>query len=149
MDSTILCKLSPKESIYMKFWQNMKNIAQCRLLKAFINRKEGNDQESIQLPKHLPSKTPKGNKDALKATVPQSKHFKQKAKRRVSFPHKKSTKRLSKIKKKSLGHTCKTGLLYYWPLILLSFHLQYLLCVYSFHVLRPSLCPPRLSYKKH
>ena len=32
----------------------------------------------------LPSKTPKG-KDILKATAPQPKHYKQKAKRRVSF----------------------------------------------------------------
>ena len=50
-----------------------------------LNRKEGNDQESIQLPNTFRSKTPKGKKDALKATAPQSKHYKQKAKRAVSF----------------------------------------------------------------
>ena len=49
-------------------------------------RKEGNDQESIQLPNTFDSKTPKGKKDAFKATAPQSKHYKQKAKRIVSFP---------------------------------------------------------------
>ena len=32
------------------------------------------------------TKTPKGMKDALKATAPLSKHYKQKAKRTVSFP---------------------------------------------------------------
>ena len=31
-------------------------------------------------------KTPKGKKDALKATAPQSKHYKQKAKKKGSFP---------------------------------------------------------------
>ena len=41
-------------------------------------RKEGNDQESIQLPNTFRSKTPKGKKEALKATTPQSKHYKQK-----------------------------------------------------------------------
>ena len=34
------------------------------------NRKEGNDQESIQLPYTFRSETPKGKKDALKATAP-------------------------------------------------------------------------------
>ena len=34
---------------------------------------------------YLPPKTPKKKKDALKATAPQSKHYKQKAKRIVSF----------------------------------------------------------------
>ena len=51
-----------------------------------INRKEGNDQESIQLPNTFRSKILKGKKHALKATAPQSKHYKQKAKRMVSFP---------------------------------------------------------------
>ena len=54
---------------------------------SFINRKGGNDQESIQLPNIFHSKTPKGKKDAHKATAPQSKHYKQKAKRTVSFPN--------------------------------------------------------------
>ena len=49
-------------------------------------RKEGNDQESIQLPNTFRSKTPKGKKDVLKATASRSKHYKQKAKRTVSFP---------------------------------------------------------------
>ena len=35
---------------------------------------------------HLPSKTPKGKKDALKATAPQSKHYKQKAKMPNGYP---------------------------------------------------------------
>ena len=61
-----------------------------------INRKEGNDQESIQLLETFRFKTPKGKKDALKETAPQSKHYKQKVKRTVSFP--KLAKRLSKIK---------------------------------------------------
>ena len=38
------------------------------------NKKEGNDQESIQLPNTVRSKTPKEKKDALKATAPQLKH---------------------------------------------------------------------------
>ena len=50
-----------------------------------MNRKESNDQESIQLPNTFRSKTSKGKKDALEATAPQSKHSKQKAKRTVSF----------------------------------------------------------------
>ena len=49
------------------------------------NRKEGNDQESIQLPNTFRSKTPKGKKDALKATVSESKHYKQKAKKKKKF----------------------------------------------------------------
>ena len=49
-----------------------------------LNRKEGNDQESIQLPTAFRSKTPKGMKDALKVTAQQSKNYKQKAKRTVS-----------------------------------------------------------------
>ena len=49
-----------------------------------MNRKEGNDQESIQLPNTFRTKTPKGKKDALKVTAPQSKLYKQKAKRTVS-----------------------------------------------------------------
>ena len=55
-------------------------------LNKYERRKEGNDQESIQLPTTFRSKTPKGKKDALKATAPQSKHYKQKAKRTVPFP---------------------------------------------------------------
>ena len=35
-----------------------------------LNRKEGNDQESIQLRYTFRSKTPKGKKDAIKATAP-------------------------------------------------------------------------------
>ena len=50
------------------------------------NRKKCNDQESIQLPNTFRSKTPKGKRDALKATAPQLKHYKQKANRTVSFP---------------------------------------------------------------
>ena len=38
-------------------------------------------QESIHLPNTFRSKTPKRKKDALKVTAPQSKHYKQKAKR--------------------------------------------------------------------
>ena len=49
-----------------------------------IHRKEGNDQESIQLPDTFRSKTPKGKKDAPKVTASQSKHYKQKTKRTVS-----------------------------------------------------------------
>ena len=50
----------------------------------YENRKEGNDQESIQLPNTFRSKIPKGKKDALKVMAPQLKHYKQKAKRTVS-----------------------------------------------------------------
>ena len=49
-----------------------------------VNRKEGNDQESIPLPNTFRSKTPKGKKVAPKVTAPQSKHYQQKAKRTVS-----------------------------------------------------------------
>ena len=49
-----------------------------------LNKKEGNDQESIQLLNTFRSKTPKGKKEALKVKAPQSKHCKQKAKRTVS-----------------------------------------------------------------
>ena len=45
-----------------------------------VNRKEGNDQESIKLPNTFRSKIPNGKKDALKVTAPQSKHYKQKSK---------------------------------------------------------------------
>ena len=69
-----------------------------------VNRKEGNDQESIQLLNTLRSKTPKGKEDALKEMAPQSKHYKQKAKRTVSSQ--KMAKRLLKIKI-SPRHTCK------------------------------------------
>ena len=62
----------------------------------FLNRKEGIYQESVQLSNTFRSKTPKGKKDALKATAPKSKHCKQKAERTVSCP--KMAKRLSKIK---------------------------------------------------
>ena len=41
-----------------------------------VNRKEGNDQELIQLPNIFRSKTPAGKKGALKVTSPQSKHYK-------------------------------------------------------------------------
>ena len=60
---------------------------------------EGNDQESIQLPNTVPSKTPEGKKDALKITAPQSKPKRQKSKLTVSSQ--KMAKRLSKIKKKN------------------------------------------------
>ena len=53
------------------------------LVSAYMS-KEGNDQESIQLPNTFRSKTPKGKKDALKVTAPQSKHYKQKSERTVS-----------------------------------------------------------------
>ena len=49
--------------------------------KEIENRKEGNDQESIQIPNTFRSKTPKEKKHALKVMAPQSKHYKQKAKR--------------------------------------------------------------------
>ena len=58
-----------------------------------LNRKEGNDQKSIQLPITFRSKTPKGKIDALKLTAPQSKYYKQKTKGTFSSP-----KRLSKLK---------------------------------------------------
>ena len=55
------------------------------------------------------SKTPNGKKDAIKVTAPQSKHYKQKAKRTVSS--KQNAKWLSKIKmhkkKKKKKKTCK------------------------------------------
>ena len=38
----------------------------------------------MQLPYTFHSKSPNGKKDALKVTAPQSKHYKQKAKRTVS-----------------------------------------------------------------
>ena len=53
----------------------------------YVNRKEGNDQESIQLPNTFRSKTPKWKKAAIKVTAPQSKHYKQKVKSSV-FPPK-------------------------------------------------------------
>ena len=56
-----------------------------------LNRKEGNGQESIQLPNTFRSKTPKGKKDALKVNAPQPKHYRQKAT--------KMARKLSKIKK--------------------------------------------------
>ena len=43
-----------------------------------INGKEGNDQESESIQSRN-TKTPKGKKDALKATAAQSNHYKQKA----------------------------------------------------------------------
>ena len=49
-----------------------------------MNRKESSDQELIKLPNTFHSLTPKGKKDTLKVTAPQSKHCKQKAKRTVS-----------------------------------------------------------------
>ena len=63
--------------------------------KISTNRKEGNDQVSIQLPS---VKDTKGKKDALKARASKLKHYKQKAKKDSFFP-KKLTIRLSKIKK--------------------------------------------------
>ena len=43
-------------------------------------RKKSNDQESIQLPNTFHFKMPKGKKDELKVTAPQSKHYKRKPK---------------------------------------------------------------------
>ena len=54
------------------------------IMRNSADRKEGNDKESIQLPNTFRSKTPKGKKDALKVTAPQSKHHKQKPKTTVS-----------------------------------------------------------------
>ena len=51
-----------------------------------MSRKESSDQESTQLPNTFRSKIPKGKKNALKAMAPQSKHYKKKTKRTVSFP---------------------------------------------------------------
>ena len=45
-----------------------------------LSRKEDNDQESVQLPNTFRSKTPKGKKDALKVTTPQSNHCSRKPK---------------------------------------------------------------------
>ena len=45
------------------------------------------NQESIQLPNTFRSKTPKGKEDEIKVMAPQSKHYKQKAKKRF-FPKK-------------------------------------------------------------
>ena len=45
--------------------------------RANLNREEGNDQESIQLPNTFRSKTPKGKEDAVKATATKSKHYRQ------------------------------------------------------------------------
>ena len=73
-----------------------------RHMQTDINRKVGNDQESIQLPNTFRSKTPKGKKGELKVTALQSKHYKQTAKKTVSAP--KMAKRLSKINL-SPGHT--------------------------------------------
>ena len=53
------------------------------LFSATLNRKEGNDQESVQLPNTFRSKAPKRKKDALIVMAPQSEHYKQKAKRTV------------------------------------------------------------------
>ena len=55
-------------------------------LSADINRREGNDQESIRLPNSFRSKTPKGKTEALKIIALQSNHYKQKAKRTVYSP---------------------------------------------------------------
>ena len=42
-------------------------------------------KRTVPFPNIPPSKTPKGKKDALKATAQQSTHYKQKTKRTVSF----------------------------------------------------------------
>ena len=68
----------------------------------FLERKEGYDQESRQLPDAFRSKTPKGNKGSVNVTAPQSQHYKQKAKRAVTVH--KMAKRLSKIKIASLSN---------------------------------------------
>ena len=72
-----------------------------------VNRKEGIDQESIQLPNTFRSKTPKGKKDALKVTD-NNQTISRKPK--GQFLSKTLAKRLSKIKKKKKkipDHTCK------------------------------------------
>ena len=53
---------------------------------SFVNRKEGNVQESIQLPSTFRSKTTEGEGDALKVTAPESKHYMQKDKKDSFFP---------------------------------------------------------------
>ena len=63
---------------------NSPGFGACKGRLDIVNRKEGNDQESIQLPNTFRFKTPTGKKDALKVTALQSKHYKQKAKRTVS-----------------------------------------------------------------
>ena len=53
----------------------------------FCNKQKGRQWTGIDtITYHLPSKTSKRKKDALKATTPRSNHYKQKAKRTVSFP---------------------------------------------------------------
>ena len=48
---------------------------------------EGNDQESIQLPNAFHPRHQGERRTHLKVTAQQSKHYKQKAKRTVSFPN--------------------------------------------------------------
>ena len=62
---------------------------------SYLDRMKGNGHDSIQLPNTFRSKTPKGKKNALKVTAPQSKHYKQKAKTTVSSQT--MAKRLSKM----------------------------------------------------
>ena len=50
-----------------------------------VNRNEGNDQESIQLPYTCRLRHRREKKDAIKATAPQSKPYKQKAKKDSFF----------------------------------------------------------------
>ena len=55
----------------------------CLLVGKYPNRKEGNDQESKHLPNTFRPRHQR-EKNALKATAPQVKQYKQKAKRTVS-----------------------------------------------------------------
>ena len=93
---------------YWQFIQNgsapLKNMAIMPpyMVKKHLNRKDGNDQKSIQLPNTFHPRHQREKRTHLKATGPQSKHYKQKAKRTVSFP--KIGNRLSKVKNLP-GHT--------------------------------------------
>ena len=101
-------KVNQTDSTFSEIKQKPQIMSSARCFKGLrhisLNRKEGNDQESIQLPNTFCPRQQKGKKDPLKATAPQSKHYKQKAKGR--FLSRKLAKRLSKIKI-SPGHTCK------------------------------------------
>ena len=118
----------------------------------FLIRKEDNDQESIQLPNTFRSKTPKG-KDAV--TAPQSKHYKQKAKRTVSSPKNDQTAIQNKIIPKTymqrhsmtdiVNHSRSTALgicgLFY-EAICFSFALCYFVLVFSMLL---QFLPPKMT----
>ena len=119
-----------------------------------INRKEGNDQESIQLPNTFRSKTPKGKKDALKATELQSKHYKQKAKRTVSFPkigqtaiQNKKNQDIRHTKTEIVNHSRSTALnrsvKYYWGWKLNRFYVATTFALSSAVVYKRHLFSPR------